>query len=274
MLIILAFIALLGLPLAAVILFNRFYHSVAPETQYNNLDDIDRLVIKKYDAADIHKNRPYSIIIALFITLLFTYLILEYKAYSYEQVEKKADVSIVEDEIEDIQITQIEPPPPPPEKKSIQLEVVEDEEELEEPEPEPEEEEEEEEEEGFYEEEEEEEEEEVVLAPPKVWGSTEVRAAPTEGDFAFVKKLTDICLPKLQALGSYLDDVPPGVIVFKFVVLENGKITSLQKLVGVDPRVDKIVAEQFVKNAHYTPGKNQGQPVRSEMTITFPIIFE
>lgn len=275
MLIILAFIALLILPVIAVVLFNRYYSPLHIETpELDTMDAIDKAMLVKYEQADIHKNRPYALVIGLFITLLFTYLTLEYKAYENEVVEKKIDNQLVEDKIEVIQITQIEPPPPPPEKKSIVLEVVEDEELIEE------EEEEEEElviEEDFYdpnEEEEEEEKEEVVAKAPEVFASTEIRAEPVGGMMVFNNNLMQALLPKLQALGSYLDDVSAGVVMLKFIVMENGSVANLAVMQGLDPVIDKIVVAEFQKLAKYTPGKNQGQAVRSHMQYPVIVMFE
>lgn len=275
MLIILAFISLLVLPLLAVLLFKKYYARQYVNTpELETMDDIDKAMLVKYAEADIHRNRPYALVLGLFITLLFTYLALEYKAYSNEEVVKKADTQLVEDEIEDIQITNIEPPPPPPEKKSIVMEVVEDEELIEEEE-EPEEEEEEEIEEDFYEPEEEEEEiEEVVAKAPEVFASTEIRAEPVGGMMVFNNKLMQALVPKLQALGDYLDDVSAGVVMLKFIVMENGSVSNLGVMQGIDPVIDKLVVAEFNKLAKYTPGKNQGQPVRSHMQYPVIVMFE
>ena len=274
MLIILAFIALLILPVVAVVLFNRYYSPSHIETpELDTMDAIDKAMLVKYEQADIHKNRPYALVIGLFITLLFTYLALEYKAYENEVVEKKVDNQLLEDKIEVIQITQIEPPPPPPEKKSIVLEVVEDEELIEKDE-------EEKEEivikEDFYDpnDEDEEEEEVVVAKAPEVFASTEIRAEPVGGMMVFNNNLMQALVPRLQALGDYLDDVSAGVVMLKFIVMENGSVANLAVMQGLDPVLDKIVVAEFQKLAKYTPGKNQGQPVRSHMQYPVIVMFE
>lgn len=274
MLIILAFISLLVLPLLAVLLFKKYYARQYVNTpELETMDEIDKAMLVKYAEADIHRNRPYALVLGLFITLLFTYLALEYKAYSNEEVVKKADTQLVEDEIEDIQITNIEPPPPPPEKKSIVMEVVEDEELIEEEE-EPEEDDEEEIDEEFYEEEEEEE-EEVVAKAPQIFERTEIRAEPVEGDRgrALRANLMNSIQPKLQGLGDYLNDVSAGRIILAFVVMENGSLASVQVARGLDPVIDKIVLDEFKKIARYKPGKNKGQAVRSHMRFQVAIAF-
>ncbi len=273
MLIILAFIALLVLPVLAVVLFNKYYSaSSVSTTETASMDAVDLKMLKRYTDADIYRNRPYALVAGLFITMTFTYLALEYKAYDKVVIEKKADVSIVEDEIEDIQITNIEPPPPPPAKKSIVLEVVEDDELIEEvDEPE----EEEDLDDDFYDPDMEVEipKEEVVKAPT-VFQSTEIRAEPKEGMMVFNNKLMGAVFPKLQALGSYLDDVNPGVVMLKFIVLENGQLANVEVMQGIDPKVDQIVKAEFTKVADYNPGKNQGQAVRSHMQYPVIIMFE
>ena len=56
-----------------------------------------------------------------------------------------------------------------------------------------------------------------------------------------------------------MDDLSAGVVLLRFVVLDNGNIASMEVMQGIDPKVDYIVKSEFEKLANYNPGKNQGQ---------------
>ena len=240
------------------------------------MDEIDRAMVKKYEEVDIHANRPYTMIGGLAVAMVFTLALTEL-AFA-EEIEEytQATVENVAEETFEIELPpEIELPKIEPEvQKTVVLveteeELIEEPEELiEEPEEKlsfnP----------GELEDLEEEEEEEKIAAAPEIWTTTEVRAMPKLGMMAFNNTLMQAITPKLSSLGSYLDDVSPGVVMLNFVVLETGKVSTVQVMQGVDPKVDQIVSTVFAQMAEYNPGMNQGRPVRSMMQYPVMIAFE
>ena len=88
---------------------------------------------KKNPQADLNQNRNLYFVIGLTLVLGITWGAIEYK--SYEKAFDLANVDMLEDDDEDIPITEqlkTPPPPPPPPPAPEVIEVVEDEEEVEE----------------------------------------------------------------------------------------------------------------------------------------------
>ena len=81
-------------------------------------------------------------------------------------------------------------------------------------------------------------------------------------------------LPRINALGqAYVNDLSAGTIMLTFIVNEDGSLSNLQNITSVDPLVDKIVLEEFLKLAKYSPGMNQGQKVKSVGQFPVTIAF-
>ena len=88
---------------------------------------------KKNSQADLNQNRNLYFVIGLTLVLGVTWGAIEYK--TYEKVFDLANLDMLEDDEEDIPITEqlkTPPPPPPPPPAPEVIEVVEDEEEVEE----------------------------------------------------------------------------------------------------------------------------------------------
>lgn len=269
-----ATILLVGLTIIAALVFRFFLvpkaASVAPTG--NSMGELDHKLLKKYDAANIHKQRLYTIIIALFIVMVFTYTLIEKKTYDEIVTVAKQEVVQVTEEIIDIPITEQPPPEPPKPKVSQVMKVVEDEEIIEE---EPEEIEEEPDDELLFEDdiiEEEIVEEEIE---PQVHMMVEQDAVPPGGLQVFDNRIKTKVSEYFNSNQSMLDGVSSGVIMLQFIVLENGQISNVQVLQGVDPAVDKIVVQQFKSLApRWQPGKIQGQSVRQLMNYPILMMFE
>ncbi len=266
-----ATILLVGLTIIAALVFRFFLvpkgASVAPIG--GSMGELDHKLLKKYDSANIHKQRLYTIIIALFIVMVFTYTLIEKKTYDEIVTVQKQEVVQVTEEIIDIPITEQPPPEPPKPKVSQVMKVVEDEEIIEE---EPEKEEELPDDELLFEDDIEEEivEEEIE---PQVHMMVEQEAVPPGGLMGFNDQLNS----RIGDILSNMDlgGVSQGVIMLQFIILENGQISNIQVLQGVDPTVDKAVAKAFVQTApRWSPGKIQGQSVRQLMQYPIMIMFE
>ena len=86
---------------------------------------------KKNPKADLNQNRNLYFVIGLSLVLGITWGAIEYK--SYEKAFDLSNIDMLEDDEEDIPITeQLKTPPPPPPPAPEVIEVVEDEEEVEE----------------------------------------------------------------------------------------------------------------------------------------------
>lgn len=69
-----------------------------------------------------------------------------------------------------------------------------------------------------------------------------------------------------------LEEGVQGVVMLRFVVLENGSVGDVQILKGLDTYCDREAKRVVQKLPRFTPGRQQGKPVK--VWFQFPIRFE
>ena len=228
---------------------------------------------KKNPKADLNKDRNLYFVIGLTLVLGVTWGAIEYK--TYEKVFDLAALDMLEDDDEDIPITEqlkTPPPPPPPPPAPEVIEVVEDEEEVEETVIESTETDQDE---IIIEEIEVEEEFEDIDVPFAVIEDVPIfpgceRVKKSERRNCFQEKMNrhirkNFRYPEIaQEMGIQ------GRVYVQFVIAKDGNITGV-RMRGPDKNLEKEAARIIGKLPKMTPGKQRGRPVRVPFSI--PITF-
>lgn len=268
---VLSLVALVALTVIVIVLFKQYLipKKVHPSFE-GNFAELDYKLAKKYDQVNLERQRIYPAIMAFFLVMIYTYVMVEHKTYDKVIVEEKKEVQKVVEEIVDIPVTEMPPPEPPQPKVSMVLEVVKDDEIIEEK---PKAEEKPEEKLTFDMPEEIVEEVKEEKTAPQIHIMVEQDSEPAEGKAVFDQRLNNRINEVVSKMNT--DGVSSGVIMLQFVILENGQVSNMQVLQGIHPSVDKVVAQEFVKLApKWQPGKIQGQAVRQLMQYPVMLMFE
>lgn len=252
------------LTIGAVLLFKYlFFKPVAiDELAKENQNEFDKALLTKHESVDIHKNRKYFLVIAAFITMLYTITFVEYPT-SLKKDEEKADAKAVQAQTKQIEITEQKPEKPKAKpKKARREEVVEeeiqvdstDQQELAEFIP------------DFGEEEIFEPEEEEYTPP--IVERAEIRAKFPGGPPAFMRwAYNNIKIPEKDKQNG-----ARGMVMVQFVVYEDGFVRDVQIKRGISPSLDNAVKELMENSPKWTPGSTQGQLVRERWMYPIKIV--
>jgi periplasmic protein TonB len=88
-----------------------------------------------------------------------------------------------------------------------------------------------------------------------------------EGDNEFRKWVSQNVVYPQGALAAFVQ----GRVFVQFVIEKDGSISNVKVLRSVDPELDKEAIRVIEASPKWTPGKQQGRPVR--VFFTFPITF-
>ncbi len=105
-------------------------------------------------------------------------------------------------------------------------------------------------------------------SPDKIFLSTEVPPMYVDGDVGLLKHIiTNLIYPKEEKEANI-----SGKVLIQFVIEKDGSISNIEVLKKVSPGIDNE-AKRLIEstNGKWTPGKNNGLPVRVYYTI--PIRF-
>jgi len=239
------------------------YKLLMPSLVKGSLEQND--LLKKYELADIYRYKQMIFGSALLISLIFAWILVEYKTYYKMATPEDGVVLNVEDEPIEIIITEILPPPPP-KKKTIVIEVVPDEvivEEdpvIEDPEEEVEEVEEVEEYEDVA--------EEVIDDRVYDMHELEQQAGFPGGDEALMKFLGSNYVRHSRDA----HEGTTGTIQVAFVIEKDGSVSGVRAVRGLTKTAD-AEAERVVKSMpKWKPAKMGGLPVRTRYIVPFFLV--
>ena len=223
-------------------------------------------LIKKYELADIYKYKQMIFGSALLITLIFAWILVEYKTFYKLAMEEDGIILNVEDEPIEIIITEILPPPPPT-KKTIVIEVVpdevivEDDPVIEDPEEE------------IVEVEEVEEYDEVEeeIVDERVYYSHEIQQHaefPGGGQDALLQYIAE----NYNRHSRDIHDGTSGMIQVAFIVEKDGSITNVKVSRGLTSTANAEAIRVIETLPKWKPAKMGGLPVREQFAI--PIFLQ
>ena len=225
--------------------------------------------IKKSDKANLENKKLLFVEIGLVVALGIT-------LFAFEWTSKETTVSVLEDtteiliEEEIIPITQETPPPPPAAPKipvlSDQIDIVDDEIEIED--------------EMFMNLEDEaslgvesmdyvEVEEEVVEEEAIPFQLVEEKPSFQGGD---ANKFSKWVNQRLEYPEIAKENGVQGRVTLQFTVEQEGTVTKIKVLRGVDPSLDKEAVRVVSMSPKWSPGKQRDRAV--PVTYTFPVIFQ
>ena len=228
---------------------------------------------KKNPKADLNKNRNLYFVMGLTLVLGVTWGAIEYK--TYEKVFDLAALDMLEDDDEDIPITEqlkTPPPPPPPPPAPEVIEVVEDEEEVEE----------------TVIESTETDQDEIIIEEIEVEEEFEDIDVP----FAVIEDVPIFpgceSVAKSQRRACFQDKINQhirrnfrypeiaqemgiqGRVYVNFIIAKDGKITNI-RMRGPDKNLENEAQRIISRLPQMTPGKQRGRAVRVPFSI--PITF-
>lgn len=228
---------------------------------------------KKNPKADLNKDRNLYFVIGLTLVLGVTWGAIEYK--TYEKVFDLAALDMLEDDDEDIPITEqlkTPPPPPPPPPAPEVIEVVEDEEEVEE----------------TVIESTETDQDEIIIEEIEVEEEFEDIDVP----FAVIEDVPIFpgceSVAKSQRRACFQDKINQhirrnfrypeiaqemgiqGRVYVNFIIAKDGKITNI-RMRGPDKNLENEAQRIISRLPQMTPGKQRGRAVRVPFSI--PITF-
>ena len=228
---------------------------------------------KKNPKADLNKDRNLYFVIGLTLVLGVTWGAIEYK--TYEKVFDLAALDMLEDDDEDIPITEqlkTPPPPPPPPPAPEVIEVVEDEEEVEE----------------TVIESTETDQDEIIIEDIEVEEEFEDIDVP----FAVIEDVPIFpgceSVAKSQRRACFQDKINQhirrnfrypeiaqemgiqGRVYVNFIIAKDGSITNI-RMRGPDKNLENEAQRIISRLPQMTPGKQRGRPVRVPFSI--PITF-
>jgi len=228
---------------------------------------------KKNPKADLNKDRNLYFVIGLTLVLGVTWGAIEYK--TYEKVFDLAALDMLEDDEEDIPITEqlkTPPPPPPPPPAPEVIEVVEDEEEVEE----------------TVIESTETDQDEIIIEEIEVEEEFEDIDVP----FAVIEDVPIFpgceSVAKSQRRACFQDKINQhirrnfrypeiaqemgiqGRVYVNFIIAKDGSITNI-RMRGPDKNLENEAQRIISRLPQMTPGKQRGRPVRVPFSI--PITF-
>ena len=228
---------------------------------------------KKNPKADLNKNRNLYFVMGLTLVLGVTWGAIEYK--TYEKVFDLAALDMLEDDDEDIPITEqlkTPPPPPPPPPAPEVIEVVEDEEEVEE----------------TVIESTETDQDEIIIEDIEVEEEFEDIDVP----FAVIEDVPIFpgceSVAKSQRRACFQDKINQhirrnfrypeiaqemgiqGRVYVNFIIAKDGKITNI-RMRGPDKNLENEAQRIISRLPQMTPGKQRGRAVRVPFSI--PITF-
>ena len=228
---------------------------------------------KKNPKADLNKDRNLYFVIGLTLVLGVTWGAIEYR--TYEKVFDLAALDMLEDDDEDIPITEqlkTPPPPPPPPPAPEVIEVVEDEEEVEE----------------TVIESTETDQDEIIIEEIEVEEEFEDIDVP----FAVIEDVPIFpgceSVAKSQRRACFQDKINQhirrnfrypeiaqemgiqGRVYVNFIIAKDGSITNI-RMRGPDKNLENEAQRIISRLPQMTPGKQRGRPVRVPFSI--PITF-
>ena len=220
---------------------------------------------KKNPKADLAKNSALYFAIGLCLVLFLTWKLGEHKTYEKSSIDI-GRLTVNEDEIEDVPLTEqlkTPPPPPPPAVVTQVLEVVKDEEDVEE---------------AVIESTETTQEEiiedvevmeEEVEADVPLFPSCE-RVKKSERRKCFQEKLDKHVIKNFRYLEIAQEMGIKGRVFVTFIIDKDGTITGIRTR-GPDKNLEKEAARIIGKLPTMTPGKQRGRAVR--VPFSYPINF-
>ncbi|MFO8236059.1 MAG: energy transducer TonB [Bacteroidales bacterium] len=224
--------------------------------------------VKKSPKADLEKKKSLFLEIGFVVALGLVLLAFEWTTQP-SQNDSFTGGEEEEVEQEEVPVTrqeqQKEPPPPPP-QSTEQINIVDDDVEIEDELMLEETEADQETEtsyDSFSDEEEEEEEENQVFM--KVEDMPEFRGGGIGGFRNYIQE--NLKYPTVAAENGI-----EGTVFVKFVVDQDGSISNVEVLRGVDPALDEEAVRAIRDAPEWEPGKQRGKPVRVQFTI--PIVFQ
>tara|TARA_E500000178_G_scaffold82179_1_gene80422 strand:+ start:481 stop:1185 length:705 start_codon:yes stop_codon:yes gene_type:complete len=228
---------------------------------------------KKNPKADLNKDRNLYFVIGLTLVLGVTWGAIEYK--TYEKVFDLSSLDILEDDDEDIPITEqlkTPPPPPPPPPAPEVIEVVEDEEEVEETVIESTETDQDE---IIIEEIEVEDEFDDIDVPFAVIEDVPVfpgceSVAKSERRACFQDKINQHIRRNFRYPEIAQEMGIQGRVYVNFIIAKDGSITNI-RMRGPDKNLENEAQRIISRLPQMTPGKQRGRPVRVPFSI--PITF-
>jgi len=228
--------------------------------QYES-DNYDlKSAVKKQPVGEVRSYRYVIFFSGLLVSLMFATIMIEFPTILKEIKMKVKEMTIAEDEIMDIPITDMTPPPPPPpQQKVTTVEFIEkdDEEILED------------------------EDLEVVLEPEEIVEdipepiieTEEIIEEPIEEAPLLVAEQsasfpggTDALYKNIYGNFNYpqqdIDNGNQGMIYVKFVIEKDGSVSNVTILKGLNERLDKEAIRVVKELPNWIPGRNGGRPVR------------
>ena len=221
--------------------------------------------IKKLKDVDPNKNRAVLFGAGLFLSLLFTIMIIESFTREIKIIEQVIEQVFIADEIIDIPITEIPPPPPPPKIKAPEIVEVQ-----EEPEEEP----------PIDITPEEEEPIEEVYEPVFEEPEEDIEQILDIGEVASqpefpggIEKFTQFIKDNYVRSSRDIAEENHGRIYLKFVVDRTGKVKDVVILRGISPGCDKEAVRVMQSSPNWIPARDyNGAPVNVNFTI--PIVIK
>ena len=268
-------VVLVGLTIGITLLFKYFFFSKNVQfTSQNDMTEVEKLMVIKYPEVDVHKNRRYTLIAGLFVTMIFALILVEQTAAKEKEVVKE---KVVSNEMVDEPITMAPPPPPPPppppavkapvmvlvvvpdlppEIDTAKVEPLEEEEEERLPIDDDDEE----------DEEEEEEEDDEIVVDIQIYENVSASAVPPNGNlFMFIDEYV-VTRMNGEAIQPDLEAGRQGFFEIQFVVEKDGSISNVEILTSVGPYIDAEI-QRILSSSRWKPAENQGSIVRQKMIL-------
>lgn len=265
-------VVLVALTVLATVLFKLlFFPKNSSFSSRDKMTDVEKMLVLKYPEVDVHKNRRFTLITGLFVTMVFTAVLVERTTRKLEEeVKEKATAESLADEVVAPPPTKLPPPPPPkakpPTPKLVEA-IIDLPEDTTQVVVEPKDEDQgfnfdEEEEEG--EEEEEEEEEEAI--DMGIYEDVSVTAVPPNGNsFMF---MDEYIVPRINgaAIQPDLEAGLQGFFEVQFVVEMDGSVSNVVVLTPVGPNIDAEVV-RILSSSRWTPAQRQGAVCRQRLLL-------
>lgn len=227
------------------------------------------MVPKKTSAADLENIKFLTFNIGLFISLLIVVMAFEWKQPITKEKEVLQKKIVLDDQIQDIPVTEIPPPPPPKVLESPQIVEVPDEKEIQ---------------------------DEIEMTfdaeiteltpvteftivakadvvvqkedPNEIFLVVEESASPKGGMTAFYEFVGNNLHYPEKALRLEIE----GRVFVQFVVNKDGRLTNFSVLKGIGFGCDEEAVRVLGMAPAWNPGKQRGRPVRQQMVM--PIVFK
>jgi len=264
------FLVVLALLIVPVVAFLLIYRSRKPEDilkEYAGTKEDESVFVKKYEKADVNRQRNLFIEVGLSVTLAIILLAFAY-APKEEDTSSSLVSEVIEEEIEEIpQTNQAKPPPPPPPPPPEVIEVEDDIEIEDQP--------------DLFDQELDI--EDVIESPAYVPEAPVIKEEPKEPEIFVVveqmpefpggdKALYQFLAKNIKYPAVAKDNGIEGKVYIKFVINEDGSVSQANVARGIGGGCDEEALRVVKDMPKWKPGKQRGKNVK--VWYTLPVYFK